>query len=269
MEQFKRELTDFLPTLGVALVILAVGILLTVTITRIAKKAMARSKMDPSLAGFFVRLIRIVCYVLIGIAFLSKLGVSTTGLIAFFSAALAAVALALKDNIADIASGIVLLFTRPFVTGDFIEFGTKKGYVEKIDMIHTKIRTYDDTEVIVPNSKVTTSEVVNYSSSPEIRVVIDVPVSYTADIDKTKEVLFQTAKTVDGILTDEKHTPQVRLEKYGESSLDFVVRCWCDFNDYWQVYYCLMDNIKKALDKNGIPIPYNQLDVHIVEKKTE
>ena len=269
MEKIIQDLSEFLPTLAVALIILLVGILLTVIITRIAKKAMGRSKIDPSLASFFIRLIRVVCYVLIAIAFLSKLGVSTTGLIAFFSAALAAVALALKDNIADIASGIVILFTRPFVTGDFIEFGAFKGYVTKIDIIHTKLRTYDDTEVIVPNSKITTCEVNNYSSSPEIRVVINVPVSYKADIDKTKKVLFNTAKSVDKILTDEKYTPQVRLEKYGESSLDFVVRCWCDFKDYWQVYYQLMDDIKKALDENDIPIPYNQLDVHIVEKAKE
>ena len=136
MEKIIQDLSEFLPTLAVALIILLVGILLTVIITRIAKKAMGRSKIDPSLASFFIRLIRVVCYVLIAIAFLSKLGVSTTGLIAFFSAALAAVALALKDNIADIASGIVILFT---------EFGAFKGYVTKIDMIHTKPRTYDDT----------------------------------------------------------------------------------------------------------------------------
>ncbi len=266
MEEFWKQFQSYLPKIGIALVILAAGILLTLLIAHLAKKAMTRKKIDPSLAKFFVRLIHIVCYVMIGIAVLSELGVSTTGLIAFFSAALAAVALALRDNIADIASGIVILFTRPFVTGDFIEFGTHKGYVIMIDMIHTKIRTYDDTEVIIPNSKITTQEVNNYSSDPVIRVVIDVPISYAADLDKTKSVLFDAAKSVDKILTDEKHTPQIRLEKYGESALEYVVRCWCNFEDYWPVYYGLMDTIKKSLDKNNIPIPYNQLDVHIIDK---
>ena len=266
MEKFMKNLTEFLPTLGIALAILVAGIALTLLIAHVAKKAMKKSKLDVSLANFFVKLIHISCYVMIGIAVLSKLGVSTTGLIAFFSAALAAVALALKDNIADIASGIVILFTRPFKTGDFIAFGAYKGFVEKIDLIHTKIRTYDLTEVIVPNSKITTSEVNNYSSSPEIRVVINVPISYAADIDKTKEVLFDTVKVDDKILTDEQYTPQIRLENYGESSLDFVVRCWCHFEDYWTVYFRLMENIKKALDENKIPIPYNQLDVHIIDK---
>lgn len=265
MEKFFNGLLDFLPTLGIAFAIAAGGILVTILIAHIAKKAMAKSKIDPSLARFFIRVIRIVCFAMIIIAVLSQLGVSTTGLIAFFSAGLAAVALALKDNIADIASGIVILFTRPFMTGDFIEFNSYKGFVLKIDMLHTIIRTYDDTEVIVPNSKITTTEVNNYSSHPEIRVVIEVPVSYSADIDKTKEVLYQTASSVDKILTDEKYTPQIRLQTYGESALDFQVRCWCNFEDYWTVYYALMEGIKKALDANNIPIPFNQLDVHIVE----
>ncbi len=237
MENVFQKILDYLPDIGVAVLILVLGVILTLIIAKIAKKAMGRSKLDPSLTAFFVRLIHIFCYVMIAIAVLSKLGVSPTGLIAFFSASMAAVALALKDNIADIASGIVLLFTRPFVTGDFIEFGAHKGFVTKIDLIHTRIRTYDDTEVIVPNSKITTTEVNNYSSSPEIRVVINVPISYKADLDKTKEVLFNTA-----------------------------VRCWCYFEDYWTVYFKLTESIKKALDENDIAIPFNQLDVHIIDQ---
>ncbi len=266
MDDFLKKLYDFLPTLGIALVILVAGILVTILIVHLARKAMNRSHIDPSLANFFIRLIRIVCYVMIGIAVLTRLGVSTTGLIACFSAALAAVAIALKDNIADIASGIVILFTRPFVTGDFIAFGNYKGFVEKIDMIHTKIRTYDLTEVIIPNSKVTTAEVNNYSSSPEIRVEIDVPVSYTADIAQTKDVLYHAARSVDKTLTDDKYDPQIRLERYGDSALEFKVRCWCHFEDYWPVYYGLMEKLKNALDENNIPIPYNQLDVHIIDQ---
>lgn len=267
MEEFLEKIYAFLPTLGIALVILAVGILVTILIVHIAKKAMKKTNIDPSLANFFIRLIRIVCYVMIVIAVLTQLGVSTTGLIAFFSAGLAAVALALKDNIADIASGIVILFTRPFVTGDFIAFGNYCGFVEKIDMIHTKIRTYDLTEVIVPNSKITTAEVNNYSSSPEIRVEIDVPIGYAADIDKTKDVLYHAAKSIDKTLKDDKFDPQIRLQRYGDSALEFKVRCWCNFEDYWPVYYALTEGLKKALDENGIPIPYNQLDVHIIDKK--
>lgn len=269
MEEIKQKVLDYLPTVGFTALIILGGVLLTLLITKIMRKAMAKSKLDPSLISFFVRAVRIVLYVLVLIAALTKLGVSTTGLIAFFSAAAAAVALALKDNISDVASGIIILFTRPFVTGDFIEFGNFKGTVLQIDIIHTKLLTYDDTNIIIPNSRITSNEINNYTNHPEMRVVVKVPVSYTANIDDVKSVLLSTAAKTALILTDEAHTPQVRLEQYGDSSLDFTVRCWCNFPDYWTVYYSLTESLKKALDDNRIPIPYNQLDVHIVDQPKE
>ena len=269
MEDFTKLLLNYLPTVGVSLAILVVGFFLTLLITFLVKKAFTKSKLDPSLASFFVNVIRIACYSIIVIAALSQLGVSTTGLVAFFSAALAAVALALKDNISDIASGIIILFTRPFVTGDFIEFGEYKGFVQKIDIVQTKLLTYEDTNIIIPNSRVTSNEINNYTAHPEMRVKIPVPISYGADLDKTKEVLLEAVKSNPDILKDEKHTPVVRLDRFGESSLDFFIVCWCDFKDYWTVYFALTEAIKKALDKNGIAIPFNQLDVHIVENKIQ
>ena len=265
MEDVKDKVLQYLPSIGFAALILVIGIAVTLIISFLVKKAMNKSKMDPSLVTFFVRLVRIICYVVIAIAVLTQLGVSTAGLIAFFSAAVAAVALALKDNISDIASGIIILFTRPFVTGDFIEFGSHKGTVLKIDLIQTKLLTYDDTNIIIPNSKITSNEINNYTDHPEMRVVVKVPVSYTADIEEVKRVLLTTAAHTENILTDEAHNPQVRLEQFGESSLDFTVRCWCNFKDYWAVFYSLTEAVKKALDENNIPIPYNQLDVHIID----
>ena len=267
MKDIKDAIMSYLPTIGFTLLIILGGIAVTLLITKIAKKAMKRSKLDPSLAKFFVRVIRIVCYALITIAALTRLGVSTTGLIAFFSATVAAVALALKDSISDIASGIIILFTRPFVTGDFIEFGPYKGTVLQIDIVQTKLLTYDDTNIIIPNSKITSNEINNYTNHPEMRVVLKVPVSYSAGIDDVNRVLMETASATDLILTDAAHTPQVRLEQYGESSLDFTVRCWCNFKDYWTVYYSLTERVKKALDQNHIPIPFNQLDVHIIDNQ--
>ena len=266
MEDFKKALLEYLPSVGIALAIVAGGLLLTLLIAHIAKKAMKRTKIDPSLASFFVHLIRVLCYSLIVLAALSRLGVSTTGLVAFFSAAVAAVALALKDNISDLASGIIILFTRPFVTGDFIEFGNYMGFVQKIDLVQTKLLTYEDTNIIIPNSKITSQEINNYTAHPEMRVKLNVPVSYKADIDKTKRVLLETVRKNELILTDEKHSPVVRLNQFGESSLDFFILCWCDFKDYWTVYFALTEAVKKALDENQISIPYNQLDVHIIDK---
>lgn len=266
MEGFKDKILNYLPTIGITALIVVAGIVVTLLITMILRKAMAKSKLDPSLVTFFIRLVRVLCYSILAIAALTQLGVSTAGLIAFFSAAIAAVALALKDNISDIASGIIILFTRPFVTGDFIEFGSFKGTVLKIDLVQTKLLTYDDTNIIIPNSRITSNEINNYTNHPEMRVVLKVPISYSADLETVKKVLLSTAGRTEHILTDEAHHPQVRLEQYGESSLDFTVRVWCDFKDYWTVYYSLTESVKKALDENGLTIPFNQLDVHIVDQ---
>lgn len=247
-----------------ALLILAIGIIVTKIIVFLFERAMNRTKVDKSLILFFKRCMRFVCYIIISIAVLSHLGLSTTGIVASFSAVAAAFALALKDSLSDVASGVVILFTRPFVTGDFIEFADKKGYVEKIDLMHTFIRTYDDTNVIIPNHTITETQVTNYTRNPEMRVQVFVPIPYEADLEKVKKIIRDTMlKTESVILNQEKFTPVVRLEHFQDSSLEVIARCWVNFSDYWKVYYHLTENIKLNLEKEGILIPFNQLDVHI------
>lgn len=263
--EFKTSIIKYMPDLVSALVIAVVGIVIAIFAVRIARKAMAHRKVDPSLSAFICKAVRILIYVFTLLAAMSALKISTTGLIAFFSAAAAAVALALKDKLSDIASGIVILFTKPFVTGDFIEFGSRSGFVEKIDVMHTNLRTYDGTNIIVPNSVISSSEVNNYTAQPQTRVTVHVPIPYDADVQKVKAVLLKTLLTQENILTDEAHKPGVCLDKYEESSLDFVARCYVNFKDYWSVYHSLTERIKSALDENGITIPFNQLDVHLIK----
>lgn len=247
-----------------ALLIIVVGFFVTKFIIHIFTKAVKKKNIDASLLKFFIRIIKTACYIIIAMSALTQLGVPTTGLIAGFSAAAAALALALKDSLSDIASGIVILFTRPFVTGDFIEFGEHKGYVQKIDLMHTNILTYDNTNVVIPNRKITTENLNNYTAHPEIRVQIPVPVGYDADINKAKSVILSAISKTENIITDvNKFTPVVRLETYRESSIELMARVWTHFDNYWKVYYSMTESIKKALDENEIPIPYNQLDVHI------
>ena len=268
MEEIKSKLLNYLPSLASALIIVLLGLLAAFIVVKIAKQAMTHHKVDLSLSAFITKAIRILIYTFTGIAALSELGISTAGIIAFFSAAVAALALALKDRLSDLASGIVILFTKPFITGDFIEFGSHKGFVQKIDIMHTNLLTYDDTNVIIPNSVISSSEVTNYTAHPQVRVMVDVPIPYDADIGKVKEILYGTLAATENILTDREHTPAVRLERYGESALEFTARCWCDYQNYWKVYYSLTERIKEALDHNGVSIPFNQMDVHIVENGT-
>lgn len=229
----------------------------------IFRKAAKRRDMDPSLIKFFVRLIWIVGLVVIIMKVLSILNFSGAGLIAAFSAGVATMALALKDNVTDITGGIVILFSKPFVTGDFIEYGDHKGYVEKIDLMHTYIRTYDDTNVVIPNRCLTTTEVNNYTTNPEVRVQLIVPISYNADVNEVRDILLKEINKIDKIIINDKFFPKIRLENFGDSSVELVVRVWTKFENYWDVYYALTETVKTTFDEHKIIIPYNQLDVHI------
>ncbi|WP_405342508.1 mechanosensitive ion channel family protein [Ruminococcus sp.] len=264
--RFTQSIVNYLPDLGGALVITVIGIVISLIAVSLTRKALQRKKVDPSLVDFISRCIRLLIYVFTLLAAMSALHISITGIVAFFSAAAAAVALALKDRLNDIASGIVILFTKPFVTGDFIEFTKYSGFVQKIDVMHTNIRTYDGTNVIIPNSVISNAEVNNYTTHPQIRVTITVPIPYDADIKQVQAILTEVIENTDHVLDDEKYPKKVRLEKFGESALEFTVRCFCEYKDYWTVYYALMEGIKNTLDENKIAIPYNQLDVHVVNK---
>lgn len=250
--------------IGIALVIAVAGFFITKLLVHLVEKALKKTSMDDSLILFFKRVTRIVFYCVFAIAVLTQLGVNPTGLIASFSAALVACALALKDNLSDVASGIIILFTKPFVTGDFIVFGEHQGYVQKIDLMHTIILTYDDTDVVIPNRMLTTQQINNYTAHPEYRVQVFIPISYETDLDRAKEIILDTMLHADKVILDnEKFTPKVRLEHFQESSLEIIARCYVNFKDYWPVYYYLTENIKKNLEKEGILIPFNQLDVHL------
>jgi small conductance mechanosensitive channel len=244
-------------------IFIVIAIIVIKIITVIIRKAGQRREVDPSLLKFFIRISWIAGIVIVIMHVLSMLNFSGAGLIAIFSAAAAALALALKDNLTDLAGGIIILFTKPFKTGDFIEFGDHKGYVEKIDLMHTSLRTYDDTNVIIPNRCLTTTEVNNYTKNPEVRVQLFVPISYEEDIERVKKVLYNVCYSIDNVIDNEKFSPKVRLERFGESSVDLAVRVWTNFSNYWQVYYGLTEGIKKEFENHDIVIPYNQLDVHI------
>ena len=264
--RFTSSIINYLPDLGGALVIAVIGIIISLIAVSLTRKAMQRKKVDPSLVAFITRCVRLLIYAFTLLAAMSALHISITGIVAFFSAAAAAVALALKDRLNDIASGIVILFTKPFVTGDFIEFTKYSGFVQKIGVMHTNIRTYDGTNVIIPNSVISNSEVNNYTTHPQIRVNITVPVPYDADIKQVQQILAKVIEDTDHVLDDESYPKTVRLEKFGDSALEFSVRCYCEYKVYWTVYYALMEGIKNSLDQNKIAIPYNQLDVHVIGK---
>lgn len=270
MEQFWETLrqigTDFVQNTGLAIVRAVAFLVLGLVVIRIVRiiarsTALKSNRLDKSASTFVVSLITVVLYVALVVVVVSSLGFSTAGIIAAFSAVALAIALALKDSLASLANGVIIIFTKPFKKGDYVSIGGMEGLVQDIRLFNTKILTYSNETIIVPNSEVLGSKLVNYSDMPLRRVVIEVPVPYSADVDSVKEFLLESVKGYEYVV--ETPAPSVVLEEYGESTLKLSVRAWGTTEKYWDLYYDLREIILKALDAHGIEKPHNQLEVKL------
>lgn len=257
----------FLPKLIAALVIFFVGWWLVKLVCKISVKAMTKAKIDKTVITFLNSILNAVLKILIILCVLSTVGFDMTTLIATVSAATVAIGLALKDSLANVASGTLIIINKKFKVGDYIETEGLKGTVVKIDMMYTTLCTYNNREILIPNSRLTSNNIINYFVREKRRVDLVIPISYSEDIEKARGVIMEVLDESDLVLHEENN--KVQVEKLNESSVDLMVWIWCDSEDYWKVYYSMQENIKTRLEKNGIIIPFNQLDLHIVEDVTK
>lgn len=272
MEQIKNKFIDLVFTAGpkllMAAIVLIVGHIIIRVLLKLLNKTLIRFNLDESLVRFFRKAINIVFHIFVILSALTTLGISTTGILAAMSAAAVAVSLALKDSLSNIASGILILISKPFATGDFIEVGDKSGTVIDIGMMSTIIITTDNRRVIIPNSQMSTSQVIDYSVEELRRVDIVFSVGYDDDIEEAKNAILGVVDTHALIIKDDADkAPFARVSGYAESSVSITCRVWCKGSDYWSVYFDLMEQVKADFDSKGISIPFNQLDVHIVSDK--
>lgn len=246
---------------------LVLGLIILKIVRSIVIRTTMKSRLDKSAATFIISIVTVVLYIALVIVVVSALGFSTAGIIAAFSAIALAVALALQDSLASLANGIIIIFTKPFKKGDYIEINGKDGLVQDIRLFNTKIVTYNNEEILIPNNQILGSTLINYSTMAIRRIVIEVPISYDVDIEKVKEVIV----TVLNEHKDVVKTPaaSVVLDGYGASSLTFKARAWTPNENYWGTRADLFEMIYGALRENGIKIPYQQIDLHVRERNDE
>ncbi|MDP2560058.1 mechanosensitive ion channel family protein [Psychrobium sp. 1_MG-2023] len=246
---------------AVAVVIYWVGSKIANVISKGIGKLMEKRKLDPIIVSFVQSLSYGLMMAFVIIAALSQLGVQTASFIAIIGAAGLAVGLALQGSLSNFAAGVLIIAFRPFKSGDFIEAAGESGIVESIKLFSTIIRSVDNKEIILPNSAIVGSAIINYSARETRRVDIVVGVSYDADIKHAKQVLTEIVAAHKLVLKDEEAT--IAVSELADSSVNFVVRPWAKTEDYWTVYFDLMETIKIRLDEENIGIPYPQMDVHI------
>ncbi len=268
--QVKAWTKNFLGGYGLviakALVVFVLGLLIISVIKKLVKKNSTKSRrIDNSAASFITSIIALIAYVVLIIVFIASLGFSTTGIIAALSSVMLAVALGLQNTLASLANGILLIFTKPFKAGDFVDIGGTSGTVKEIKLFSVKLVTPDNLTVVIPNNTVFGSTIINYSKMPLRRLDISLSVAYGTDVEKVKELVSGYVVKDERVKQEPAHF--FRLTEFGASSLNFTLRVWVDASEYWNVKFDFMEGILKLFNENAIEIPFDQLDVHV--RKTD
>ncbi len=260
-EKIMELLLRYGPPLLLGLLILVAAYFLAGLANRGVRNALTRARLDETLSRFFGKMARYTVLALGVVAALGQMGVEVTAFAAILASAGFAVGMALSGTLGHFASGIMLLIFRPFKVGDVINAGGVTGKVYEIELFTTAIDTFDNRRIIVPNGAIYGSTIENITHHSQRRVDVNVGVSYSADIDKTREVLNNAALSVEGILSDPAHA--VVLGDLGASSVNWTVRVWCNTADFWAVKEKTTRAVKKHLGEAGIGIPFPQMDVHL------
>lgn len=253
-----------LPTIIIAVVLIILGILVSRIVSKIAVKAMEAHGVDPSVYNFIRRIISVLVKAAFFLSALSMF-ININSLIAAVGAAGVTAGLGLQASVSQFASGIQLLINQPFKTGDFVEVNGIAGSVVDVRFMQTVINTPDNKRIIIPNSHITTNHIINYTAENKRRVDLNFSISYSDDISHAKRIIAEVANANDMILRDP--APQVYVNAHEASCISLVARVWCKGEHYWDVFFAMQENVKIAFDKNGVCIPFNQLDVHIVNEK--
>ena len=248
-----------------AIIIFLVGKWVARKLTAFIKSMMNKANVDKTLVEFSESIIYFSILLMVIIAALNQLGVNTTSFVAVFGAATLAIGLALQGSFSNIGAAVLIIIFRPFKVGDFIEAAGAVGTVSDINLFSTIISPVDNRTIIVPNSSIIGGNITNFSNKPERRVDHVFGIGYDDDLKLAKETLMEIVKADSRILTEP--APFVAVSELADSSVNFVVRAWATNEDYWGVYFDMLETVKLTFDEKGISIPYPQMDVHT--NKTE
>ena len=243
-----------------AIAIFIIGKWVAKKLTALIKTMMLKSKVDETLVEFSESIIYSVILLMVIIAALNQLGVNTTSFVAVFGAATLAIGLALQGSFSNIGAAVLIIIFRPFKVGDVIEAAGATGTVTDINLFSTVITPIDKSTVIVPNSAIIGDNITNFSNRQERRVEHVFGIGYDDDLKLAKETLMQIVHADTRILAEP--TPMVAVSELADSSVNFVVRAWTKSDDFWDVHFDMLENVKLTFDEKGISIPYPQMDVH-------
>lgn len=244
-----------------AILVLIIGIRLIKIFAKILRKQLEKREMDETLIPFLSNLIAWVLKLALFISVAAMVGVETTSLVALLGTAGLAIGLALQGALSNFAGGILIIILRPYQTDDLVEVMGNFGFVEEIQIFHTIIYTPDSRKLIVPNGSISNDKIVNYTALGKIRLDCGIGISYDSDIKQARNVIIEEVSKNPRVFKDP--APLVWVNELADSSVNLFVRVWCKPEDYLNMNFEILEASKKALDANGISIPFPQIDVHL------
>ncbi len=265
METFIDKLIEvaasYGPRLLGAIAVLIIGLWVIKMITKGLKRGMEKRKTNESLKPFIISLTNIGLKALLIISVLGMVGIQMTSFIAILGAAGLAIGMALSGSLQNFAGGVMILIFKPFKVGDVLEAQGYLGIVKEIQIFNTIMKTFDNKTIIIPNGGLSTGSMTNYSTEETRRVDWTFGIAYGDDSDKAQEVLMKLIESNGKVLKDP--APFIALSELADSSVNFVVRAWVNAADYWDVYFWMNDQVYKVFAKEGLNIPFPQMDVHL------
>ena len=255
---------DFVIEVALAFVFIVIGMKLIGWVRKILRKSLERNHADTGLVQFLDSLVKYGLYILLALTILQRFGVQTTSIVAAIGSVGVAIGLALQGSLSNFAGGVIILLIKPFKVGDYVIQGSLEGNVSEIQLFYTTLTTPDNRKIIIPNGQLADNSLINATAADTRRLDIKVGISYNSDVKLAKDLLLKLGENDPDTLKEEGKAPMAAVEELADSSVNMLLRVWTPTDKYWDVKFRLTEAVKTTFDEVGIEIPFNQLDVHLI-----
>lgn len=268
IDKIKELIIEYAPKLLLAVVVLLIGFWIIGRLIKFIEKLLLKSKVDISLQRFLGSMLSLFLKLMLILSVASMIGINTTSFVAITGALMVGIGMALNGSIGHFASGVLIMFFKPFKVGDLVKIGDgQTGTVESINAFNTTLKTLDNKRIIIANSNVTSNTITNITGQEIIGVELTFGIGYAADIDEARKIILEVGNRCEWVLDDPEQ--KVVVAEWGDSSVNLASRPFCRSEHFLQTKFFMQEHVKKEFDRAGIEIPFPQVDVHMIQSNSD
>ncbi len=264
LENLFPRLFDFILDVALAFVAIVIGVKIIGWVRKILRKSLEKNSAETGLIQFLDSLVKYGLYILLAMSIMQKFGLETTSVVAAIGSLGVAIGLALQGSLSNFAGGVIILLLKPFKVGDYIVQNSLEGTVAEIQLFYTTLATADNRKIVIPNGQLADNSLINVTAADTRRLDIKVGISYNSDVKLAKELLLKLGNEDADTIKEEEKAPMAVVENLGDSAVEMLLRVWTPTDKYWEAKFRLTEAVKLTFDEAGIEIPYNQIDVHLI-----